>query len=218
MWVGINENALTNSSLLCWNAAIKNPTAQINSAELIGLFRHLGMLLWFTRDCTMLQKRLEVVCILLLSASRGRKRSRILQQIFAFCLLSSVWAWMRRSHSVFSTVSAHTRTPREDFWLKSSQLQTRHRDVCCSAICIKILVTGQANIFNLQAKHDFLAAAHSHKWKWKEFLLSGVCSLARSPPAPYYFRPVSLALTLNLSRMLALHVRQLTFIRERQPL
>jgi hypothetical protein len=50
--------------------------------------------------------------------------------------------------------------------------------------------------------------------------LSGVCSLAlaRSPPAPYYFRPVSLALTLNLSRMLALHVRQLTFIRERQPL
>jgi hypothetical protein len=120
----------------------------------------------------------------------------------------------------FSTVSAHTRTPREDFWLKSSQLQTRQRDVCCSAICIKILVTGQANIFNLQAKHDFLAAAHSHKWKWKEFLLSGVYvhSLARSPPAPYYFRPVSLALTLNLSRMLALHVRQLTFIRERQPL
>lgn len=153
MRVGINENAHTNSSLLCWNAAIKNPTAQINSAELIGLFRHLVMLLWFTRDCTMLQKRLEVVCILLLSASR--KRSRILQQIFAFCLLSSVWAWT--SLCVFPRW-AHTLERLERIFGSSPR---SCRCVRCSAICIKILVTGQANIFNLQAKHDFLSALHT---------------------------------------------------------
>lgn len=42
-----------------------------------------------------------------------------------------------------------------------------------------------------------------------------VRSLARLATSSVLF---SLALTLNLSRMPALHVRQLTFIRERQPL
>jgi len=109
---------------------------------------------WLPKEASILCKRLFAL---------EAKRANILLQILAFNFRE--WA------------SSHKHAPDEQpEWIFGSRVvaAAKNKRICASRdVCIKIPVTGQANIFNLQAKHDFLGCkACTRRWKGKEFLRS----------------------------------------------